>query len=144
MGAISTHTRTDWAASVESRWWYGVAALPVVSVGSLLAVGLATGLVVISGALGGAVTGPVFGLLVLLGVVAAAAVIAAGVLLPVSLYFDSGRFPGPASTGTPIPGGTPSWGCSTRSFTRSGSPWRVITSTGDTGVSARPEFGISK
>jgi hypothetical protein len=88
MGAISTHTRTDWAASVESRWWYGVAALPVVSVGSLLAVGLATGLVVISGALGGAVTGPVFGLLVLLGVVAAAAVIAAGVLLPVSLYFD--------------------------------------------------------
>jgi hypothetical protein len=60
----------------------------VVSVGSLLAVGLATGLVVISGALGGAVTGPVFGLLVLLGVVAAAAVIAAGVLLPVSLYFD--------------------------------------------------------
>lgn len=88
MGAISTHTRTDWAASVESRWWYGVAALPVVSVGSLLAVGLTTGLVVISGALGGAVTGPVFGLLVLLGVVAAAAVIAAGVLLPVSLYFD--------------------------------------------------------
>jgi hypothetical protein len=88
MGAISTHTRTDWAASVESRWWYGVAALPVVSVGSLLAVGLATGLVVISGALGGAVTGPVFGLLVLLGVVAAAAVIAACVLLPVSLYFD--------------------------------------------------------
>lgn len=88
MEAVRTHTRTDRSASVDSRWWYGVAALPIASVLAFLVVGLATGVVVVSGALNSDVAGPVFGLLVLLGMLSVASVIAAGIALPVSLYFD--------------------------------------------------------
>lgn len=88
MGAVRTPGRTDLPTSVDSRWWYGVAALPVVSVLSLAIVGLATGIAVFSGALDSDAAGPVFGFLVLLGMVAAAAVIASGIVLPVSLYLD--------------------------------------------------------
>lgn len=88
MGAVSRRIRTDRSASVDSRWWYGVAALPVVSVVAVALVTLATVGAVVSGALDSDVAGPVFGLLVLLGMIAAAAVIAAGIVLPVALYFD--------------------------------------------------------
>lgn len=89
MGAVRTYTKTDRSVSVESRWWYGVAALPVVSVLAVTAVSLATGVAVFSGALDGDIAGPVFGFLVLLGMASVASVITAGIVLPISLYFDA-------------------------------------------------------
>lgn len=90
MATVRRITTTDRSpAAVASRWWYGIAALPVVSVLAVALVTVSTALAVGFGLLEGRFAGPVFGLLVLFAMVATAAVIAAGLLFPIALYLDS-------------------------------------------------------